>query len=210
MNIKWEAVLFDLDGVLVDACDWHFDALNEALSDVLGTTISRKDHEEKYNGLPTRVKLEMLGVDDENVFNQIWNKKQNYTTQIINDTAKTMSEKIELHEYLKSKNIKIACVTNSIEKTAKLMLEKTGQLKYIDLVVANEKVKRNKPYPDCYNFCLQELNLTKDHYSLSVEDSKNGILSAMSSNCGMLWAVKNSTEVNLINFLDNIKTRIQK
>ena len=34
-----KAVLFDLDGVLVDACDWHYEALNKALLSVAGTHI---------------------------------------------------------------------------------------------------------------------------------------------------------------------------
>ena len=39
-----KAILFDLDGVLVDACDWHYLALNRALDEVVGFTISREDH----------------------------------------------------------------------------------------------------------------------------------------------------------------------
>ena len=60
--MKIKAVLFDLDGVLVDATEWHFNALNRALS-LFGYTISRYEHLTTYNGLPTRKKLEMLSVE---------------------------------------------------------------------------------------------------------------------------------------------------
>jgi len=39
-----KAILFDLDGVLVDACDWHYYSLNRALEEVVGFSIDRKDH----------------------------------------------------------------------------------------------------------------------------------------------------------------------
>lgn len=40
MPVKIKAVLFDMDGVLVEAKDWHYEALNRAL-DVFGLPISR-------------------------------------------------------------------------------------------------------------------------------------------------------------------------
>ena len=60
-----QSVLFDLDGVLVDACDWHYLSLNRALEEVVGFSIDREEHTTTYNGLPTKVKLEMLGLDEE-------------------------------------------------------------------------------------------------------------------------------------------------
>jgi hypothetical protein len=56
------AVLFDLDGVLVDATEWHYEALNHALG-LFGFDITRYEHLSSYNGLPTRRKLEMLSVE---------------------------------------------------------------------------------------------------------------------------------------------------
>ena len=46
-------VLFDLDGVLVDATEWHYEALNRALR-LFGFDITRYEHLSSYNGLPTR------------------------------------------------------------------------------------------------------------------------------------------------------------
>lgn len=54
-----KAVLFDMDGVLIDAREWHYDALNRALS-LFGYTITRQEHENYYDGLPTHVKLKKL------------------------------------------------------------------------------------------------------------------------------------------------------
>ena len=56
---KIKAVLFDMDGVLIDAKDWHYEALNKALG-LFGMEINRYDHLNTFDGLPTKVKLQML------------------------------------------------------------------------------------------------------------------------------------------------------
>ena len=98
-----KAVLFDLDGVLVDACDWHYDALNRALKKVMGFEISREEHLTTYNGLPTAVKLKMLNItDNKAIF--VEELKQKYTLDIIKENATIMLEKyydVYVLDYLK-------------------------------------------------------------------------------------------------------------
>jgi beta-phosphoglucomutase-like phosphatase (HAD superfamily) len=48
-----------MDGVLIDAKEWHYEALNQALG-LFGSPISREDHLLLYDGLPTAVKLQEL------------------------------------------------------------------------------------------------------------------------------------------------------
>lgn len=57
--IKIKAVIFDMDGVLIDAKDWHYEALNRALDHHGFTPIARNDHLSKFDGLSTRKKLQM-------------------------------------------------------------------------------------------------------------------------------------------------------
>ena len=68
------------------ACDWHYDSLNQALVDTGVPPISRKDHLHTYNGLPTKVKLQMLGLTGE-LAALIWELKQKYTNKIIESSA---------------------------------------------------------------------------------------------------------------------------
>lgn len=189
------AILFDLDGVLVDACDWHYHALNEALRTVMGFDITREEHETKYNGLPTNVKLRMLNIDDHTA-NKIGELKQIITMKMIYNHANIMVEKQELHQYLKNNGIKIACVTNSIAATANLMLERTGQLQYMDLIVTNEDVQNNKPSPDCYNYAIEKLGVDPSA-CICVEDSPKGLQAAINSRAENVWSVANSSEVTL-------------
>ena len=193
--MKVECVLFDLDGVLVNACDWHYDALNCALRDVCDMEISRHDHETKYNGLPTKIKLKILGIDS-SLVGEISRLKQNYTMEIIQRNAKVMNEKRDLHQYLKNTDIKIACVTNSIRMTAMEMLVRTGQMEYMDILVTNEDVKNNKPSPDCYNYAIEKLEVDPS-VCICVEDSPQGLQAAINSRAKNVWSVVNSSEVTL-------------
>lgn len=202
-NKKISCVLFDLDGVLVDACEWHFESLNKALKEIAKIEISRHDHETRFNGLPTSVKLKMLKIE-ENKIPEIWKLKQNYTKTVIEENAVICPEKIQLLEFLKIQNIKTGCVTNSIRETAELMLRSSGQISYFDKIVTNEDVVRNKPFPDCYNFAIESL-CANHRETLCIEDSDKGIEAAKNSFAKYVWEVKGFNEVNLKNYLEFIK-----
>ena len=101
-------VMFDLDGVLVDACELHYEALNKALSANGKPSISREDHETKYNGLPTKVKLNLIGYEDA-LIKKIDSDKQNYTLELIEKCCAKRQEKIDLIDYLKNRGIVVGC-----------------------------------------------------------------------------------------------------
>lgn len=151
MSIK--VVLFDLDGVLVDACEWHYEALNRALLDVAGLEISREDHLETYNGLPTKVKLGMLrdqGLVREDQEEDIYRLKQENTVDAISAFAETDISKVEMFEALRDAGIKAACVTNSIRETAEKALKTSGLFDFLEFIVTNEDVRSPKPHPEGY------------------------------------------------------------
>ena len=98
---KIKAILFDMDGVLIDAKDWHFEALNKALR-LFGHEISRYDHLHSFDGLPTRNKLRMLSEEaylPESLHGFINDMKQQYTREIIEMKCKPVFQ----HEYALSK-----------------------------------------------------------------------------------------------------------
>ena len=82
---KIKAVIFDMDGVLIEAKDWHYDALNRALG-IFGHTISRHDHLVTFDGLPTVTKLDMLTLErglPEKLHEFINELKQKYTLELV-------------------------------------------------------------------------------------------------------------------------------
>ena len=203
--MKNKCALFDLDGVLVDACDWHYEALNRALKEVANYEISRQDHYEKYNGLPTLTKLSMLkdmGVITDEDVQKISDVKQEHTIKVIEELCKRDQSKIELMKALKDNDYEIAVVTNSIRMTATLMLANSGVLPFVDLLISNEDTDRNKPCPDPYIIAIHLLN-SSHNKTIIVEDSPKGIKAAKDSGAHVL-EVKDATEVNLELFKDFI------
>ena len=79
-------VIFDLDGVLLDSRDLHYDALNDALRKVGEQyVITREEHLSIYDGLNTTKKLKMLSEKKglpAQFHNQIWEDKQKATLEI--------------------------------------------------------------------------------------------------------------------------------
>ena len=123
-----KAVLFDLDGVLVDAIEWHYEALNKALS-LFGHGIDRQSHLSFYNGLPTKVKLDHLTKErglPKSLHNIIYEMKQIYTTDFINKCCRPDFQKQLLFKALKKRGLKIGVCSNSIRETLQLMLKKSN------------------------------------------------------------------------------------
>lgn len=183
-----KALLMDLDGVLVEACDWHYIALNKALKHAGWGMISRTEHEITYNALPTLKKLELLanqGRIMETDIEPIFNLKQKFTIETIHEQAVRDPIKIELHEATKALGIKSACVTNSITETATLMLKSTGQWDYMKFLISNEMVKNAKPHGEGYIRAMIMLSAMPEE-TLIVEDSEKGLQAALSTGAHVL------------------------
>lgn len=179
---KIKAVIFDMDGVLIDAKDWHYEALNRALG-LFGMEISRQEHLSTYDGLPTQKKLEMLETErglPRGLHAFINEMKQQYTMEIIHIRCKPTF----IHEFalakLKQASYKLAICSNSIRQTMDLMLKKAALDGYLDFYLSNQDVEKSKPDPEIYNKAIKRLGL-KPGECLIVEDNENGIAAAKAS-----------------------------
>ena len=191
-------VIFDLDGVLVDACEWHRVALNEALKEVSNYEISLHDHYSTFNGVPTKVKLKKLaelGVISRHMCDRIYDLKQKKTMETISRLAHVRKEKIELMDYLANEGYVVACFTNCIRMTAKLMLEKTGILDKFEIILTNQDVENSKPDPEGYNMIIKKYGIHPDD-CIIVEDSPKGIEAAEASGAHVM-KVSSPDDVNI-------------
>lgn len=199
-----KAVIFDMDGVLIDAREWHYDALNKALR-LFGFDISRYEHLTSYDGLPTRRKLEMLTIErglPRELHEFINELKQSYTTILVHNCCKPRFT----HEYalagLKERGYKLAVASNSIRSTIDLMMSKAHLLKYMDFCLSNQDVENGKPDPAIYTKAIARLGLTSKE-CLIVEDNENGIKAAIGSGAHLM-VVKDVNEVSLSNLVTRI------
>ena len=199
-----KAVIFDMDGVLIEAKDWHYEALNKALG-LFGMEISRYDHLVTYDGLPTKKKLEMLSTERglplelHEFINDI---KQQYTLEIVHAQCKPRF----YHEYalsrLKQEGYKLAVASNSIRKTVQIMMEQSALLDYLDFYLSNQDVKLGKPDPEIYTKAIQKMGLSPQE-CLVVEDNEKGIQAAKASGA-WLMEVDEVEEVNYQNIMSHI------
>lgn len=182
-------VIFDLDGVLVSTKDIHYNSLNKALSNIDNKyEISLIDHIEKYDGLPTMRKLQML-TNDKNLpikyYDQINRDKQIYTFDIIRQIIKKDERLINVLKKLKTDGFKIYVASNSIRETVKLLLYYTGLIEYVDYYISNEDVKNAKPSSEIYLKCMIHAGVNPDE-TLIIEDSPRGIKSAQNAKAHLL------------------------
>ena len=175
MSNKIRAVLFDLDGVLIDATEWHYEALNRALG-LFGFHIARYEHLTTYNGLPTKRKLEMLSVEKglpRGLHNSINRIKQKYTREEILRQCTPVFEKEFMIRQLKRDGYKMAVCSNSVRDSLELMLRASGLLEYFDHLVSNEDVRNAKPDPEMYLAACAKLEVAPAECVI-VEDADHG------------------------------------
>ena len=190
-------VIFDLDGVLIDSRDIHYEALNRALLNVgQRYAILYDEHLSTYDGLSTRVKLAKLSAEKglpADKHQQVWEDKQKATFDIFLD----LKPDIDLVDYfrsLKKEGYQIAVASNSIRNTVKIILLKLGILEFVDFFASNEDVQRTKPYPEMYWKCMTACNaLPKD--TVIVEDSHIGRQGALDSGANLV-TVENRADLS--------------
>ena len=198
-------VIFDLDGVLIDSRDVHYDALNSALIKINPKfVVTREEHLSKYDGLGTTMKLKMLtelkGLPVE-YHDQVWKEKQRQTIDILQKLPENKTA-ISIINQLKKDGWKIAVASNSIRETIITALNAIGVLGYIEYIVSNEDVKHHKPYPEMYWKCMTALNALPQN-TVIVEDSHIGRQGAIASG-GHLYGIKDADDLDKDKFFGMI------
>jgi HAD superfamily hydrolase (TIGR01509 family) len=199
-------IIFDLDGVLVDARELHYEALNGALGFFdKNYIINREEHLSTYDGLPTKKKLNMLTKNKnlpKNLYDEIWKKKQEETIKIIKNNMEYDNRMRSILEKLKNQGYIICVASNSIRDSLKMMLVKKGLIEYVDFYYSNEDVKNPKPNSEIYMRCMIKAGVNPKE-TLIVEDSHIGRQAALNSGA-FLCAVKNPDDVTLEKINKNI------
>jgi HAD superfamily hydrolase (TIGR01509 family) len=174
-----KCVLFDLDGVLVDATEWHYDALNRALR-LFGFGITRYEHLSSYNGLPTKRKLQMLSVEKglpEPMHPMLNRLKQVYTRDEILARCRPVFEKEYMLSRLKREGYRLAVCSNSVRESLELMVRYSGVHDYFDFLLSNEDVSRPKPDPEIYTAAMARMGVAPLE-TVIVEDAPHGLEAA--------------------------------
>lgn len=207
-----KCILFDLDGVLVDCKNLHYEALNKALEHYKYSPISYTEHVTIYDGLSTSQKLDkLLSLDRINLGgrSQIANMKQILTEQYIE--AFVMPDKIlaSLFRLLKE-HYRVMVCSNARRSTCIKLLGRLGLYKLEDNqsllkmsdIISNDDMTAKKPSAHAYISCLT--TEFEPNECLVIEDSYHGTSAAKKAGMHVL-NVRNSTELSYGLIQDEIR-----
>lgn len=207
-NIK--AVIFDLDGVLVEAKDWHFNALNKALK-IFGCDFSYEEHLLTFDGLPTNKKIEILNKTKKfpiELAPIVSDLKQIYTHEYFSTRCFPSFSQEYMFKKLTNEGILIAVASNSIRSTVDQAMTNLDIMKYIEFSLSNEDVSKPKPSPEIYLKAIDLLGFEANE-CLIVEDNINGITAAKASgaHCLEVDEVEDVNHINVYNYIEKIRSK---
>jgi len=180
--MRIEAVIFDLDGVIVDTAVFHYQAWQQ-LAREFGFAFSEQ-HNERVKGVSRLESLEILlevgGIvihsDEEK--EKLATKKNNWYRELIlkMTPGDLLPGAKEFLQELKGAGYKIAIGSSS--KNATTILERIKYLDYFDAIVDGNKIKNSKPDPEVFLKAAAELGI-KPGNCVVFEDAQAGVEAAI-------------------------------
>jgi len=175
-----KAVIFDLDGVIVDTALFHYEGWKR-LADELGVPFDKKANE-KLRGVPRRESLlALLGYNPgEEKIKEYTDRKNEYYLQMVNKLkpSDTLPGARQILRDLKANGFKLALGSSS--KNARLVLRLIDMTEKFDAIVDGTEISKGKPDPELFIKCAQRLEVEPIN-CLVVEDAESGIEAAIAA-----------------------------
>ncbi|MFO7829076.1 MAG: beta-phosphoglucomutase [Bacteroidales bacterium] len=178
---KIKAIIFDLDGVIVDTAIYHYQAWKK-LANNMGFDLTQEQNE-RLKGISRMESLDILleiggiaKIADEKKQELASNKNQWYRENILKMTPEDVLPGVKnFLEDLKKAKYKIAIGSSS--KNAGTILERIGMDNYFDAVIDGTKISKSKPDPEVFLKGARELIVAPEH-CVVFEDAESGIEAA--------------------------------
>lgn len=189
-----KALMFDLDGTLIDSEFFHFECWNEILEDS-GVKLTYEDWLKNYAGVPLPANAKNL-IDKyqiSSLLEDVIERRENLTLERLKTKDVTLMPHVaDVLEYFYNKGLTLALVTSSPRKDVEAIFERNGLEKYFKLIITRTEVTKSKPDPESYNLCCELLGLAKDN-CIVFEDTINGVRSAKAAGL-TCFAIQSNTE----------------
>jgi pyrophosphatase PpaX len=196
-----KAILFDMDGVLVDSENAWFYMYNDALVDLGFDKISRGKFK-KIFGSPIEddLKTYFKGKTEKqlvNAYKKSFEQRKGFFE--LNKGVKKLLKK------LRSKSLKLAVISNSTDFIVNGLLNFHGIKNYFDAVLTMEDVKNRKPNPDIIIKACKKLKVSPKE-SIIVGDSKYDIIAGKRAKCiSVGYKIRGDYMVDTIDSIANLK-----
>lgn len=191
---KIKAVLFDMDGVLIDSEPYHPDIEIETMK-YFGITLEKKDIT-RYRGTTFAYEFADLieRYDLKVSLPEILQKHAQLAQRYYGEFFVAMNYAFEVLQSLKEKKYRLALVTGSPSELAKSALKRLALLDFFDVKIFAEDVKKGKPDPQPYLLAAKRLGVTSEEAAV-VEDAINGFKSAKAAGMFVI-GYQNSSNLN--------------
>ncbi len=193
-----KAVIFDLDGTLVNSIYDLAEACNYALEKV-GETPYELDKYRYFvgNGIPVLIERVVNGKNRPDLYDEVFKIFNDYYSVHYVDKTKAYDGICDLLWYLKEKGLKIAILSNKAHRFSVEVTEKVFGKNYFDLVLGLRDGVPAKPEPDAVFEILNHFNLTADD-CLYVGDTGGDMQTgnrAGVKTVGVLWGFREKEEL---------------
>lgn len=208
---KLQAVLFDLDGTLIDSEYFYFKNWAPILKQEFDLQITYDDWIRDFAGhtLAHNVKRLVEDYGYDTTEEHMWKRtRASYADSNMSD-IELMPFAKDILVYLKENNIRIGLVTSSYRSTVDTVLGKHRLLDYFEFFVTRESVEFPKPNPEPYRLALTKLGLTGDS-CVAIEDTITGSRAALDAGLQLIAVTKQEVERARLTAVDNIVENLQQ
>ena len=179
-----KAVIFDMDGVIVDSESYWLDIFEGFLLEY-GKRLSDTDKKEFY-GCSLEMENEILSRYLDMSYEEISRLKKDYSSMNPIYYKKHLMPGVKnLIFYLKSKDIKLVIASSSELQNINRMVNECGFNGVFDYIVSGEMVEESKPNPQIYNYSVELLGIPRENIFV-IEDSQYGVKAATEANLDVL------------------------
>ncbi len=154
-----EAIIFDMDGVLVDSEPFHVE-IEKRQFERNHLNITDEEHMSYSLNKPVEELIEQFRAESIRFFSEL-------------DEIPVMPGLVELLEKLKGKNYPLAVASSSFPEIIELILRRTDLRKYFQVVVSSQEAGKSKPEPDVFLLAAQKLGVSPKN-CMVIEDSYTG------------------------------------
>ncbi len=202
---KIKALLFDLDGTLIDSEFFHFECWNEILAES-GVCLDYEDWLKNYAGIPLPSNAQNL-ITKYNIntpLAHLIERRELLTLERLQTKQVNLMPYVtEVLDFFKAQNLVLALVTSSPRKDVEVIFERNGLGSYFQLIITRTEVTKSKPDPESYNICVAQLGLQKED-CLVFEDTLNGIKAAKAAGLTCIAIQGNTAEHQKLSLADQL------
>ena len=193
-NVK--AVLFDLDGTLIDSEYFHYECWNEILEDY-GIQLAYPDWLKNYAGipLPQNAKNLLTKYQINAALEDVVKRREALTLERLKTKdVGLMPYALVMIKFLYERKLLLAIVTSSPREDVEAIFDRNGLRDYFTLIITRSDVVQNKPDPEGYLKCCAALGQKKEE-CIVFEDTLNGIKAAKAAGLRCI-AIQSNLEVH--------------